>query len=284
MTKETGGRLTVVIPGGTGHLGAMLAGHFHSQGHRVSVLTRTPKTAPWRVVAWNGRELDRWTKELEGADVVINLSGRSVDCRYNGANRREILESRILPTQILGEAIAKLTQPPCLWINASTATIYRHSLDLDMDEATGEIGGKEPNVPSAWRFSVDVATRWEEAFFQAQTPGTRKIALRSAMVMSARSGGAFAMLLRLVRYGLGGAAGIGEQFMSWVHELDFVRAVGFLIATDDIEGVVNVAAPCPLRNSDFMADCARRVEEDLGLRRHNGCWSLVRYFFGRRPN
>ena len=252
MTVKTARPLKVVIPGGRGQLGGILANHFHSQGHQVTVLTRTPKTAPWRVLAWNGKDADRWAEELDGSDVVLNLAGRSVDCRYNSVNRREILESRILSTQILGEVIAKVAGPPRLWINASTATIYRHAVDREMDEATGEIGGKEANVPSAWRFSIDVATRWEQTFFQAKTPNTRKIALRSAMVMSTRGGGAFETLLRLVRLGLGGAAGTGEQFMSWVHESDFVRAVEFLIANSEIEGVVNVAAPFPSRNRDFM--------------------------------
>jgi uncharacterized protein len=220
-------RLRIVLPGGSGHLGGMLARHFHSLGHSVTVLTRTPMAVPWRVVAWNGANLDRWAEELDGADVVINLAGRSVDCRYGAGNRREIMDSRIRPTRILGEAIGRLMNPPRLWMNASTATIYRHSLDRAMDEATGELGGSEAGVPSTWRFSIAVATRWEESFFGAETPRTRKIALRSAMVMGAERGGAFDMLQRLVRFGLGGAAGSGEQFVSWVHEADFVRAVEY---------------------------------------------------------
>jgi uncharacterized protein (TIGR01777 family) len=222
------GRLRIVIPGGSGHLGQILAQHFHSRGHGVTVIARTPVRGPWRVAAWNGHGLDRWVNELEGADVLINLAGRSVDCRYIGVNKREILDSRILPTRVLGQAIRGLKTPPKLWMNASTATIYRHALDREMDEETGE------------------------EFFQAKAPGTRKVALRSAMVMSAQ-GGAFPALLRLVRLGLGGAAGSGRQFVSWVHEADFVRAVEHLIARENMDDVVNVAAPCPLPNQDFMA-------------------------------
>jgi uncharacterized protein (TIGR01777 family) len=262
----------VVLPGGSGHLGKILARYFHAHGHRVTVLTRTPLAAPWRVLAWDGANLGRWVQELEGADIVINLTGRSVNCRYSAANRREILDSRVGPTHLLGEAIGKLAHPPRLWMNASTATIYRHALDRTMDEATGDLGGDEPNAPPSWRFSIDVATRWEERFFGAKTPGTRKIALRSAAVMSVEQGGAFDMLSRLVRFGLGGRAGSGEQFISWVHEADFVRVVAYLMASEDIEGVVNVAAPCPLSNKNFMDTLRRAWGRRFGL--HAARWML----------
>jgi uncharacterized protein (TIGR01777 family) len=257
-------RLRIVIPGGSGHLGCVLARHFHPQGHEVTVITRTPIRAPWRVVAWNGFGADRWVNELDGADVIINLAGRSVDCRYLRMNRREILESRIVPTRILGEAIGAVRNPPRLWMNASTATIYRHSLDQEMDEDTGEYGGCEADAPREWSFSVDVASQWEETFFQAKTPGTRKVALRSAMVMSTH-GGAFPALLRLVRLGMGGAAGSGKQFVSWVHESDFVRAVEHLIWRENREDVVNIAAPQPLPNREFMAALREAWGISLGL-------------------
>ena len=153
---------------------------------------------------------------------MINLTGRSVNCRYNSAHRREIKNSRVFSTSLVGQAIAQSPHPPRVWLNASTATIYRHSIDRPMDEITGEIGGNEPNLPPAWRFSIDVATSWERAFFAAETPHTRKVALRSAMVMSPECGGAFDSLLRLVRYGIGGRAGSGEQFVSWIHDVDFI--------------------------------------------------------------
>jgi uncharacterized protein len=179
--------------------------------------------APWRTVAWDGANLGDWVCELEKADVVINLTGRSVNCRYNDANRREILESRTNATRILGEAITRVAHPPSLQMNASTATIYRHALGRPMDEFTGKLGGNEPSAPSSWRFSIDVAKRWEETFFAASTPNTRKIALRSAMAKSPERGGIFDVLLRLVRFGLGGSARSGRQFVSWIHEVDFAR-------------------------------------------------------------
>lgn len=176
--------LRIALPGGSGQVGTIIARHFHAQGYDVVVLGRNLKRAPWRAVQWDGATLGRWTDELENADVVINLAGRSVNCRYNDSNRREIKESRIRTTRLVGEAISRSAHAPRIWMNASTATIYRDAYDRPMDEATGELGGREQNVPSTWRFSIDVATSWEEAFFCWSTRGTRKIALRSAMVMS----------------------------------------------------------------------------------------------------
>jgi uncharacterized protein len=257
--------LRIVLAGGTGHLGTILARHFHLHGHRVTVIARTPIGAVWRVLAWNGHGLDRWVNELNGTDVLINLAGRSVNCRYGRVNRREILNSRIAATRVLGQAIATLQNPPRLWMNASTATIYRHSFDRAMDEATGELGGSERDLPATWRFSIDVAMEWEETFFGAATPGTRKIALRSAMVMSPERGGAFEALLRLVRFGLGGAAGSGAQFVSWVHQSDFIRAIEYLIAKEDIQDEVNVAAPNPLPNREFMLALRQAWGRSFGL-------------------
>lgn len=257
--------LRVVIPGGAGHLGRIVAGYLQANRNAVTVLSRGGTVAPWRVVSWNGADIGDWTRELEGADVVINLAGRSVNCRYNARNRREILESRIRSTELLGEVISKLHRPPRLWINASTATIYRHSLDREMDEATGELGGREPDVPERWRFSIEVATRWERAFFAATTPRTRKIALRSAMVMSAERGGTFDLLLRLVRFGLGGRSGSGKQFVSWIHEDDFVRALDYLVEREEFEGTVNVASPNPLPNEEFMRVLRKAWGARVGL-------------------
>jgi uncharacterized protein len=202
---------------------------------------------------------------LDGADVLINLSGRSVNCRYNQANRREIKASRLVTTRLVGDAIAQASQPPAVWMNASTATIYTHITDRPMDDVDGVIGGRERGLPSTWAFSYDVATSWEGAFFQADTPRTRKLALRSAMVMSPDKGGVFDTLLNLVRLGLGGSAGSGRQFVSWVHDVDFVRAIEFLIGRGDLDGCVNVTAPNPLSNRDFMAALRRAYGAPVGL-------------------
>ena len=229
------------------------------------VVSRRAEPAPWQTIKWDGISRGDWVRALEGADAVINLAGRSVNCRYNAANRREILESRLVTTRLVGDAIAGASEPPKLWMNASTATIYTHLTDRAMDDIDGVIGGDEPGLPSTWRFSYDVATRWEEAFREADTPRTRKVLLRSAIVMSPDRGGAFDTLLNLVRLGLGGATGSGKQFVSWIHDTDFARAVDFLIAHSDLEGAVNIAAPNPLPNRDFMAAMRRAYGAPLGL-------------------
>ena len=238
-------------------MGVLLAHYFHDRGNHVTVLTRSPFAASWNTVHWDGLHLGPWTEHLEGADVCINLTGRSVNCRYTSANRESIYHSRIDTTQLLGDVIAALADPPKVWLNASTATIYRHAMDRPMDEFTGEMGGHEwfspgRRVPDTWNFSVRVAKDWEAAFFASPTPRTRKVGLRSAIVMSPSSGGAFAILLNLVRFSLGGAQGNGRQFVSWIHGNDFARAVEFLIAHDELDGPVNLAAPDPLPNREFM--------------------------------
>ncbi len=226
--------LRIVLAGGSGGLGSLLRSHFSSQGHLVRVLSRQRDVVDSNVVWWDGRNLGEWAKELDGADVLINLSGRSVDCRYTAVHRWEIMESRVRSTQVLGEAIARLEKAPSVWLNASTATIYRHEFVRDMSETSGEM------------------KRWEEAFWACKTPDTRKVVLRGAMVMSPERGGVFDVLLRLVRFGLGGAVGDGRQYVSWVHDADFVRAVDHLISREQLTGAVNIAAPGPIPNFEFM--------------------------------
>lgn len=257
--------MRIVITGGSGQIGHILARHFHSQGVAVVVVARHVQPAPWSTVRWDGQEFGDWAKELDGADVVINLAGRSVNCRYNQANRREIKESRIITTRLVGDAIAQATRPPRVWMNASTSTIYRQAFDHVMDDIDGEIGGDEARLHSAWLFSYDVATSWENAFFAAGTPHTRKVALRTSMTMSADRGGVFDTLLNLVRMGLGGTSGSGKQFVSWIHEVDFARAVEFLIARTDLEGRINITSPHPLPNREFMAALRRAYGAPIGL-------------------
>ncbi|HEY4308012.1 MAG TPA: TIGR01777 family oxidoreductase [Pirellulales bacterium] len=254
-----------VIPGGTGQVGTVLARHFHAAGDEVVVLSRHPQEAPWRTVFWDGEKLGGWAGEFEGADAVINLAGRSVNCRYDARNRREIMNSRVRSVRVVGEAIGDCRQPPRAWLQMSTATIYAHRYDAANDERTGILGGCEPDAPDTWRFSIDVARAWEEACDAAPTPDTRKLKLRLAMLMNFDRGGTFDLLLRLVRYGLGGRAGSGRQYMSWIHKHDFVRAVQWLIAHDEIAGAVNVAAPCPLPNGEFMQALRSAWGTRLGL-------------------
>jgi len=139
--------MKIVIPGGSGQVGQILARHFHARGHMVTVLSRSPRPAPWRVVSWDGATPGGWISEVEQSDVCINLAGRSVNCRYTPANRSIIYESRIQSTRLLNQVLSSLNRAPRLWVNASTATIYRHTLDRAMNEAEGELGGNEPGAP-----------------------------------------------------------------------------------------------------------------------------------------
>jgi hypothetical protein len=256
--------MKIVIPGGTGQIGRMLGRWFQASGHEVVVLGRMQSEGPWRWVGWDGEHLGPWTAELEGADVVIQLAGRSVNCRYNARNRAEILDSRVRSTRVLGEAIGRCRRPPPVWLQSSTATIYAHRYDAPNDEATGLIGGDEPGVPETWRFSVGIAKAWEAAALATVPSGVRLVLLRSAMTMSPDSGGVFEVMLGLVRKGLGGRNGDGRQFVSWIHERDFCRAIDWLI-TRDWSSPVNLCAPNPLPNAEFMREFRRAWGIGVGL-------------------
>jgi uncharacterized protein (TIGR01777 family) len=240
----------VVIPGGTGQVGTILDRALTSDGHDVVVLTRSPVGE--RQVRWDGSTLGAWTRQIDGCDVVVNLAGRSVSCRYTPGNLDAMMRSRVDSARVVGEAIARAARPPRVWLQMSTATIYAHRFDAANDEHSGLIGGDETGVPGYWGYSVDIARNWEAAQERAATPDTRKVALRSAMVMSPDRGGVFDVLSRVVRLGLGGPVAGGRQYISWIHDRDFVRAVRFLVERDDLAGAVNVAAPGPLPQREFM--------------------------------
>ena len=234
--------MKIVLAGGNGYLGSYLTTLWREAGHSVVPLTRSGEG-----VRWDGETLGDWASELDGADVLFNLAGRSVNCRYNNRNKEEILSSRVRSTRVLGEAVAGATNPPRVWLNASTATIYRDSRDRPMDDEIGEIGSG---------FSVDVAMTWEDEFFFCSTPSTRKVALRTAMVMGQGRGGPFEVFDSLARRGFGGMMGDGGQMVSWIHIEDFARAVEFLLSSD-LCGTVNVSAPGPLQNRAFMQEIVK---------------------------
>ncbi len=239
----------IILAGGSGYLGNILATRFLAQQWEVIVLTRTPrgKVDGTKEVIWDAKSLGDWSRWLDGAEVIINLTGRSVDCRYNEKNRREILASRVDSTRVLGEAIARLVHPPRVWLNASSATYYKHTFDTPMDES-GAIGA----TPEAKdEFSIEVIRQWERALTEAQTPFTRKVALRTTLVLG-RRGGVFPIFRRLARLGLAGAMGDGRQFVSWIHEDDFCRAVEWVMEHGEVSGAVNIAAPEPLPNHLMM--------------------------------
>jgi uncharacterized protein len=261
--------MKIVIAGGTGQVGALLVSHFMKQQHDVVVLTRSGRSNA-RVVHWDGATLGAWAAEIDGADVVINLAGRSVSCRYTQKNLKDMMESRTNSTAVVGAAVATAKKPPPVWLQMSTATIYAHRTDAENDELTGIIGGSEAGVPAYWKRSIDIATAWEKTLADAKTPHTRKVALRTAMVMSApgalsTTDNVFSTLSTLVLVGLGGRAASGTQYVSFVHGDDFCAACDFLIARDDINGAVNVAAPHPLPYADFMSILRKAWDRRFGL-------------------
>lgn len=242
--------MKIVIPGGTGQVGTVLYRALTAAGHEVVILTRRPTHE--HEVGWDGENLGPWAQVIDGSDVVINLAGRSVSCRYTPANLRAMMDSRVHSARVVGEAIAAAVRPPRVWLQMSTATVYAHRHDAPHDEATGVIGGDEPGVPGYWSYSVEIAKAWELAQERAEIPHTRKVALRSAMVMSPDRAGVLDVLLRLARLGLGGPVAGGAQYVSWIHDQDFVCAVEFLVDRDDIAGPVNLASPGPLPQRAFM--------------------------------
>lgn len=253
----------IVIAGGSGFLGRLLAAHVTAAGCEVVILTRsqTAYEGPGRPVYWDGRTVGGWAAELDGARALINLAGRSVNCRYHARNRRLMFDSRIDSTKALGEALARCPHPPRVWVNSSTATIYKHSFARAWDEA-GEIGAT-PEAKDA--LSIEIARAWENAFNSAAASRTRKVLLRTAMVFSTTPGTVFRVLRRLTRAGLGGSMGGGGQFVSWIHETDFCRAVEWLIEHDGVSGPINLAAPNPLPNRDMMKTLRRICGVPFGM-------------------
>lgn len=262
-TNQSKTKRHLLIAGGSGFLGTLLAGYFVKRNWDVIVLSRQQSAVagPVRFVRWDGENLGDWTAFLESVDAVVNLAGRSVDCRYHARNRRLILDSRVNSTRVLGEAIARCAKPPRVWLNSSTATIYKHTFGPPWDEA-GEIAA---TLAAKDEFSVEVARAWEKAFDDARPQSTRKVALRSAMVLGQGANSVFPVLRRLVRLGLGGKMASGQQFVSWIHELDFCRAVEWLIQRDDFRGAVNLAAPHPLPNHEMMSTLREVCSRPLGM-------------------
>lgn len=254
--------MRIVIPGGTGQLGTFLTRWFRAAGHEVLVIGRSVQDPDLR---WDGRTQGPWARAIDGADVVINLTGRSVNCRYHWPNLNLMMQSRIDSTLAVGHAIAAAERPPKVWLQASTATIYAHTQGPPHTEAEGELGGREPDAPAYWAYSVAIARSWELALASVPTHHTRKVALRTGFTMSPDKGGVFDVLMGLVRMGLGGPFLGGQQYVSWITDVDVARALDFLIAHEALEGPVNLTAPEPLRNRAFMADLRKAAGVSVGL-------------------
>lgn len=264
LTGAGGGvRPRLVLAGGSGFLGQVLGRYFHDAGWEIVILTRHPKPSNngFRQVLWDGERLGPWQNELNGAYGVVNLSGVSVNCRYTAKNRRLIMDSRVRPTRVLARAIQNCPQPPAVWLNSSTATIYKHSFDCPMDEA-GEVGAT-PEAADA--FSVEVAKAWESACEEAVLPRTRQVVLRLAMVLGTGKNSVFPVLCRLVQFGLGGRMGSGRQYVSWIHELDFCRAIEWIVQHPELSGPVNLSSAQPLPNAEMMRQIRLAYGRVVGL-------------------
>jgi len=238
----------IVLAGGTGFIGTYLHKQYTEQGYEVLVISRQPNA-----IHWNNKT--GIVNALDGAEILINLAGKSVDCRYNEKNKAEILSSRIDTTNILGEALSQCKQAPELWVNSSTATIYRHAEDRPMTESTGEIGSG---------FSVGIATQWEAAFFKFKYPSTRQVALRIAIVLG-DEGGAMRPLKNLVHFGLGGKQGSGKQHFSWIHIEDIKNIIQFIQEHKNMSGIYNCSSPNPSTNAILMKELRKVMHAPFGL-------------------
>jgi len=253
----------LILAGGSGFLGQELAHYFAALNWEIIVLTRSPRPSPGpaRDVAWDARTLGAWRRELEGAAAVVNLTGRSVNCRYNTCHRREILESRVDSTRILGQAIAQCVAPAPVWLNASTATLYKHTFGPAWDES----GATEAVAGAKDAFSVEVGKAWEAALAQAATPRTRKIPLRMSLVLGRGQNSVYPVLRHLARFGLGGKMGRGDQYVSWIHATDYCRALHWLIEHPELSGPVNVVGPQPVPNREMMRLLRQSCGAPFGL-------------------
>lgn len=246
----------LVLTGGSGFLGRFVSSFFARKGWQVTLISRSKPDFDARFVEWDGETFGDWARELDGADALINLAGQSVNCRYNAENKRLIRESRTRTTGLVARAIQEATNPPRVWLNASSATFYRHALDRAMDEKSGEKGSG---------FSVEVVEAWENALFAPTLPSTRRVALRLAMVFGPDKGGVYDAFASLAKMGFGGPMAGGAQFISWIHVRDFARACLFLIENETLEGAVNICSPNPRTNAQFLSDLRRSLNFPFAL-------------------
>jgi len=257
------------LAGGTGFIGQELTKYFGKE-NKIVILTRQVKNEKTnrndydslstddlksiRYVKWDGKTVGEWAGELNDTDIIINLAGKSVNCRYNEKNKKDIIESRTDSVKAIGEAISKCSRPPSLWINSSSATIYRHAMDRPQDEYTGEFHDD---------FSVQVCKRWEKTFYDQHTPATRKIALRMAIALG--NGGILIPYFNLLKFGLGGKQANGQQMYSWVHVEDVCRMTEWIYEHKEIEGTYNCSSPNPVNNKEFMRILRKVTNTSFGL-------------------
>lgn len=254
--------MKVVLAAGTGSIGRLLARALAERGAEVVILSRSPRPLRYRAVPWNAKTFGDWAGELEGAHAVINLAGAPINCRFTPQNRRLLYESRVDSARVIGEAIRQCSSPPRVWLQAGAANLYSPNPDRPCDEDSPLDDLSSTRLPDAWRFAARLAIDWERACADSDTPNTRKVILRTTLALTPERGGVFDVLLGLVRRGLGGTQGRGNQFVSWIHHRDFAGAVLHILDRESIEGPVNMSSPHPLPNAEFM----RVLRQSWGIR------------------
>ena len=247
----------IVLAGGNGYLGRVLANYYKDKANEIIILNRKEKQTEQniRTVVWDGKSRGKWAAELVNADMLINLCGKSVNCRYTEKNKAEIFASRLIPTELLGIVIKDMLEPPKLWINVTSATIYRHAEDHPQDEETGEIGDG---------FSVEVCKAWETAFNKYETPKTRKVTLRMGIVLGSNES-VFPRLLNLVKMGIGGKQGNGNQYFSWIHEHDVARVTEWFLDNPKLKGTFNCTSPNAIKNNELMMTIRKAYDIPFGF-------------------
>lgn len=249
----------IVLAGGSGQMGKAITTYFKDKAEEIVILSRSGESKDKRVrtVYWNGKDAGDWCEELEGADLLVNLAGKNVNCRYTEKNKREIFDSRTDSIRALSEGLRRCKVVPKVWIQSASATIYRHAEDHPMNEVSGEIGEG---------FSVEVCKTWESTFLEMSSafPEMRKVILRTSLVLGEQEG-VFPRLKNLIRFGLGGSQGNGKQWVSWVHETDVAAMVEWILEHREIEGVINCTAPVPLKNTEFMSVLRKQYGAWFGL-------------------
>ncbi len=267
----------IILAGGSGFIGDHLTRYFSQKGFEIVILTRKKtesENTKIKFVNWDAKKISTWVNALENADLLINLTGKSINCRHTLKNREEILASRVESTKVLGQALAKVKSPPKLWINASAATIYRDDKDRPMDEQTGEIGKD---------FFAQVAKDWEQSLFESKIPeNIRRVALRISIVLGP-DGGAFPAYYNLAKFYLGGTQGSGKQMISWIHVKDAVRAIEFIFEHPQISGPLNLASPGPLLNQEFMKILREHYHKSFGLPAYSWMVKMGAIFLGTEP-
>ena len=269
--------MKIVIPGGTGLLGQLLTRSFIQKKYQVVVLSRRgDNSSEGELVPWDACTLGEWAQKINGADAVINMTGKNIKCLYTDKNLKTLRNSRINSTRVIGQAIKQAKTPPPIWIQMSAAGIYTHSLSTPQDEEIGKIG-EDPCRPDSWKKIVRLVQDWEEALFSSETPQTRKVAVRAGIIMSAQNNSAFSKLTQLCRFGLGGTIGKGKQMNSWLHESDFVNGIHFLLENSNLEGPVNFCSPHPVSQTEMMQTLRKITGAGFGIPATNWMVELSSY-------